>query len=151
MPGKWRGCLIIPIYKATGDIQECENYRSIKLRGRSERKQQLGMKTSLKKGQWMHYLPWDKWLKNIGRNRKDCIWSLLTWKKDIIEYHVRKCEGVWEKREPPEKYVRIIQDMYERAEANGTSSVCLARSFWVNIGLHQRSPFSPTCLIWSCI
>ncbi|XP_068229382.1 uncharacterized protein [Palaemon carinicauda] len=31
MPEKWRRSLIIPIYKGKGDIQECGNYRGIKL------------------------------------------------------------------------------------------------------------------------
>ena len=31
MPEEWRGSLIIPIYKGKGDIQECGNYRGIKL------------------------------------------------------------------------------------------------------------------------
>ena len=31
MPTEWRDSVIIPIYKEKGDIQECGNYRGIKL------------------------------------------------------------------------------------------------------------------------
>ena len=35
MPEEWRGSLIIPIYKGKEDIQECGNYRGIKLISRT--------------------------------------------------------------------------------------------------------------------
>ena len=31
IPTEWRDSVIIPIYKETGDIQDCGNYRGIKL------------------------------------------------------------------------------------------------------------------------
>ena len=31
MPEEWRDSVIVPIYKVKGDIQECGNYRRIKL------------------------------------------------------------------------------------------------------------------------
>ena len=37
------------------------------------------------------------------------------------------------------KYVRIIQDTYERIKANVKSSLDLAKIFSVNVGLHQGS------------
>ena len=54
-------------------------------------------------------------------------------------------QEVWRcmrEKEVPEKYVRIIQDMYERTEANVKSSVGLFKSFPVNVGLHQGSALS---------
>ena len=32
IPTEWRDSVILPIYKEKGDIQDCENYRGIKLR-----------------------------------------------------------------------------------------------------------------------
>lgn len=43
----------------------------------------------------------------------------------------------------PQKYVRIVQDMYDRAETRVRSSVGLTGRFPVNVGLHQRSSLSP--------
>ena len=31
MPGEWRESWIVPLYKGKGDVQECKNYRGIKL------------------------------------------------------------------------------------------------------------------------
>ena len=31
MPEEWRGSVIVPIFKEKGDIQDCENYRGIKM------------------------------------------------------------------------------------------------------------------------
>ena len=31
MPDEWRKSVLVPIFKKKGDIQECKNYRGIKL------------------------------------------------------------------------------------------------------------------------
>ncbi len=31
VPNEWRDSVIVPIYKERGDIQDCSNYRGIKL------------------------------------------------------------------------------------------------------------------------
>ena len=35
MPSAWRQIILIPIFKGKGDIQECKNYRGIKLLSRT--------------------------------------------------------------------------------------------------------------------
>ena len=42
-----------------------------------------------------------------------------------------------------EKYIRIVQDMYEGAHTKVRSSVGLTEKFSVNVGLHQGSSLSP--------
>src|SRR6187551_861596 len=43
----------------------------------------------------------------------------------------------------PEKYVRLVKEMYERAETTVRCSVCRTEGFKVRVGLHQESAFSP--------
>ena len=42
----------------------------------------------------------------------------------------------------PEKYVKIVQDMYERARTRVKSSVGLTDKIPVSVGLHQGSSLS---------
>ena len=158
MPEEWRGSLIIPIYKGKGDIQECGNYRGIKLISHTMKiwekiiEKRIRDETTIGEEQF-GFMP--------GRGTADAIFAL----RQMMEKHREKQEGlhmvfidlekaydrvprqeVWRcmrEKGVPEKYVRITQDMYERAEANVKSSVGLTESFPVNVGLHQGSALSP--------
>lgn len=46
-------------------------------------------------------------------------------------------------RKVSEKYVRLVQDVYEGATTQARSSVGLTESFPVGVGLHQGSSLSP--------
>ena len=158
MPEERRGSLIIPIYKGKGDIQEWGNYRGIKLISHTMTiwekiiERRLREETTIGDEQF-GFMP--------GRGTVDAIFAL----RQMMEKHREKQKGlhmvfidlekaydrvprqeVWRcmrEKGVPEKYVRIIQDMYERAEANVKSSVGLTKSFPVNVGLHQGSALSP--------
>ena len=158
MPEEWRGSIIIPIYKGKGDIQECGNYRGIKLISHTMKiwekiiERRLREETTIGDEQF-GFMP--------GRGTVDAIFAL----RQMMEKHREKQKGlhmvfidlekaydrvprqeVWRclrEKGVPEKYVRIIQDMYERAEANIKTSVGLTKSFPVNVGLHQGSALSP--------
>ena len=122
----------MPIYKGKGDIQECGNYRGIKLISHTMKiwekiiERRLREETTIGDAQF-GFMP--------GRGTVDAIFAL----RQMMEKHRKKQKGllmvfidlekaydrvprqeVWrcmrEKR-VPEKYIRIIQDMYERAEA----------------------------------
>ena len=43
----------------------------------------------------------------------------------------------------PEKYVRLIQEMYRNVSTRVRSSIGLTEGFEVNVGLHQGSALSP--------
>ena len=158
MPEEWRGSIIIPIYKGKGDIQECGNYRGIKLISHTMKiwekiiERRLREETIIGDEQF-GFMP--------GRGTVDAIFAL----RQMIEKHREKQrelhmvfidlekaydrvprQEVWRcmrEKGVPEKYVRIVQDMYERAEANVKSSMGLTESFPVNVGLHQGSALSP--------
>ncbi|KAI5752807.1 hypothetical protein M8J77_020555 [Diaphorina citri] len=55
-------------------------------------------------------------------------------------------EEIWRcmrEKGAPEKYVRIVRDMYDRATTKIRSSVGLTELIPVQVGLHQRSALSP--------
>ena len=56
--------------------------------------------------------------------------------RDELWYCMRKSEIV-------EKYVRLVQDMYEGSETVVRCAVGTTESFKVKVGLHQRSALSP--------
>ena len=158
MPEEWRGSLIIPIYKEKGDIQECGNYRGIKLISHTMKiwekiiEKRLREATTIGDEQF-GFMP--------GRGTVDAIFAL----RQMMEKHREKQRGlhmvfidlgkaydrvprqeVWRcmrEKGVPEKYVRIVQDTYDRAETRVRSSVGLTGRFPVNVGLHQGSSLSP--------
>ena len=158
MPEEWRGSLIIPIYKGKGDIQDCGNYRGIKLISHTMKiwekiiERRLRGETSIGEEQF-GFMP--------GRGTVDAIFAL----RQVMEKHLEKKRGlhmifidlekaydrvprqeVWRcmrEKGVPEKYVRLAQDMYDGAETKVRSSVGLTGNFYVNVGLHQGSALSP--------
>ena len=91
IPTEWRDSVIIPIYKEKGDIQECGNYRGIKLMSHTMKiweritDRRLREETTIGDEQF-GFMPGrgttdaifavrQLW-RNIGKNRKNCIWYL---------------------------------------------------------------------------
>ena len=91
IPTEWRDSVIIPIYKEEGDIQDCGNYRGIKLMSHTMKiweriiDRRLREETTIGDEQF-GFMPGrgttnaifavrQLW-RNIGKNRKKCIWYL---------------------------------------------------------------------------
>lgn len=158
MPTEWRNSVIIPIFKEKGDIQDCGNYRGIKLMSHTMKiwekivERRLREETSIGEEQF-GFMP--------GKSTTDAIFIL----RQAMEKHQEKQKGlhmvfidlekaydrvprqeVWRclrEKGVPEKYVRIIQDMYAGAMTQVRSSVGLSRQIQVGVGLHQGSALSP--------
>ncbi|XP_047487973.1 uncharacterized protein LOC125038499 [Penaeus chinensis] len=158
MPDEWRESTLIPIFKNKGDIQDCGNYRGIKLMAHTlkmwERviEKRLREKVDISEQQF-GFMP--------GRSTTDAIFA----QRQLMEKYREGQKGlhsifidlekaydrvprteVWNclrLKEVQEKYIRLIQDMYEGTKAKVKCMVGTTESFQVKVGLHQGSALSP--------
>lgn len=158
MPDVWRDSVLVPLYKEKGDIQDCKNYRGIKLVSHTlkiwERviEQRLRKETSISEEQF-GFMP--------GKGTTDALFAL----RQLLEKHGEKLkelhlafidlekaydtvprEEMWRcmrVKGVPEKYVRLVKDTYDRAHTRVRSSVGLTERFSVRVGVHQGSALSP--------
>ena len=159
MPSAWRQSILIPMFKGKGDIQECKNYRGIKLISHTfkiwERVVDRRMRqcTNIHESQF-GFMPG-------SRSTTDTIFIL----KQTIEEHregqknIRVTfidqekaydsiprEDIWRSSRElnvPEKYNRLIQDMYQGCKTVVRSAAGESISFGMDVGLHQCSALSP--------
>ncbi|KAK3573350.1 hypothetical protein QTP86_024040, partial [Hemibagrus guttatus] len=119
MPEEWRRSVLVPIFKNKGDVQSCSNYRGIKLMSHTMKVWERVVEARLRKVVEI-YLE-----KAYDRVPREELW-----------YCMRK-SGV------AEKYVRVVQDMYERSRTVVRCAVGQTEEFKVEVGLHQGSAPSP--------
>ena len=158
MPEEWRRSVLIPIYKNKEDAQCCENYGGIKLMSHTMKvweriiearlrdsveisKQQYGFMPGKETTDTMFALRMLMEKYREGQRKLHCVFVNLEKDYDRVPreelwYCMRKSEIV-------EKYVQIIQGMYERSEAVVRCAVGTTKSFKVKVGLHQGSALSP--------
>ncbi|XP_047493551.1 uncharacterized protein LOC125042129 [Penaeus chinensis] len=134
MPDEWRESTLIPIFKNKGDIQDCGNYRGIKLMAHTlkmwERviEKRLREKVEISEQQF-GFMP--------GLSTTDAIFA----QRQLMEKtEVWNCLRL---KEVQEKYIQLIQDMYEGSKANVKCMVGTTESFQVKVGLHQGYAPSP--------
>ena len=160
MPEEWRDSVLIPIFKNKGDVQRCSNYRGIKLISHTmklwERIVEKRLRSDLKfSNQQYGFMP--------GKSTTDALFALRVLMEKYREgqkelhcvfvdlekaYDKVPREEVWycmRKSGLAEKYVRIVQDMYDGSTTAVRCAVGVTEGFEVKVGLHQGSALSP-CL-----
>ena len=159
MPEEWRDSVLIPIFKNKGDVQSCSNYRGIKLISHTmklwERVIEKRLRSDLTFSE-QHYgsVP--------GKSTTDALFALRVLMEKYRGQKELHCvfvdlekaydkvprEEVWycmRKSGLAEKYVRIVQDMYDDSTTAMRCAVGVTEGFEVRVGLHQGLALSP-CL-----
>ncbi|KAK3508380.1 hypothetical protein QTP70_025786, partial [Hemibagrus guttatus] len=158
MPEEWRRSVLVPIFKNKGDVQSCSNYRRIKLMSHTMKLWERVVEARLRKvveicEQQYGFMPRKSTTDAIfalrilmekyrdGQRELHCVFVDLEKAyervpREELWYCMRK-SGV------AEKYVRVVQDMYERSRTVVRCAVGQTEEFKVEVGLHQGSALSP--------
>ncbi|KAK3517722.1 hypothetical protein QTP70_016495, partial [Hemibagrus guttatus] len=158
MPEEWRRSVFVPIFKNKGDVQICSNYRGIKLMSHTMKLWERVVEARLRKvveicEQQYGFMPRKSTTDAIfalrilmekyrdGQRELHCVFVDFEKVYDRVPreelwYCMRK-SGV------AEKYVRVVQDMYERSRAVVRCALGQTEEFKVEVGLHQGSALSP--------
>ena len=158
MPEEWRKSVLVPIFKNKGDVQCCSNYRGIKLISHSMKiwervvearlrrevaicEQQYGFMSRKSTTDAIFALRMLIEKYRDGQKELHCVFVDLEKAYDRVPreelWHCMRESGV------SEKYVEVVQDMYEGSSTVVRCAVGMTEGFGVQVGLHQGSALSP--------
>ena len=155
---EWKRCVLISIYKNKGDAQCCGSYREIKLlsytmniweriiearlRDRIEiSKQQYGFMPG--KGTTDVIIPLRMLMEKCRKGQRELHCVFVNLEKAYGRVPRKELWYCMRKSGIAEKYVRLVQDMYEESKKVVRCAVGTIESFKVKVGLHEGSAFSP--------
>ena len=159
---------MIPIYKNKGDIQDCGNYRGIKLTSHTMKIWERIIDRRLREvvqisNEQFGFMP--------GRSTTDAIYALRLlmekYREGQQELHCvfidlekaydrvprEEVGNCLRQKGVTENYIRLIQDMYQGSSTQIRCTVGLSETFEVKVGVHQGSALSPFlfAIIMDCL
>nr|CCH50954.1 T1.2 [Malus x robusta] len=158
MSNEWRNSTLVPIYKNKGDIQNCMNYRGIKLMSHTMKllarviEHRLRQKTRVSDNQFK-FMPGCSTMEAIyllrklmekyrdGKNDLHMVFIDLEKVYDRVPRDI--LWRILEKKGVRVAYIQAIKDMYDGAKTAVRTYEGQIESFPITVRLHQGSSLSP--------